>query len=202
MTISHCTNWPNNDPNTCKDNAPQGTIGWIKCAIGSDPTTTSCSPYTPNDFSCVWGQECYAVTSFVDSTTFSEPTNPTCDSTGNKISYSKCTNWGNNDPKSCSNSPKKPQGIVGWMACLTGALPNNTSGLGCSPISSGPNENTCALGQDCYAITTFAPDSSCKKSGIAAVSSVLSGDSLPSSTTIIIVLLLILSIIVAMMFLF
>jgi len=37
--------------------------GWIPCAIGSDPTTGLCSPFS-KDFNCVLGQDCYYVINY------------------------------------------------------------------------------------------------------------------------------------------
>jgi hypothetical protein len=93
ITFSRCRDWDNNDVNSCKNNAPKDTKGWIKCAIGSDPSTVFCSPYTPDEFSCALGQECFSVSNFDDGTRFSNPAEPSCDGSGNKLSFSKCTNW-------------------------------------------------------------------------------------------------------------
>jgi len=114
MSWQKCTNWANNDVKSCLDapNKPSKIIGWIPCAIGSDPTKTTCSPYS-TDFNCKWGQECYGVTQYAkfpnngscDTTTF-EDTKKICDSKAGSMTYKKCTNWFGNDPKSCINTLK------------------------------------------------------------------------------------------------
>jgi hypothetical protein len=169
ITFSQCQDWDSGNVDSCKNNAPGDTKGWIRCALGSDPTSVFCSPYTPGEFSCVFAQECYSVSNFGDPTKFSNPTEPSCEGAGNKISFSKCTDWFNNDPVSCYTSANKPEGIVGWMTCALGSEPTNSSGLGCSPITSNSESLNCIVGQDCYAITRFEADDTCKKTGITAV---------------------------------
>ncbi|MEK6883436.1 MAG: hypothetical protein AABY22_27665, partial [Nanoarchaeota archaeon] len=59
-----CVSWKNNDPNSCNQSSKKSSsvTGWITCAVGSDPSTINCSPYS-TDFNCKVGQECFAVTS-------------------------------------------------------------------------------------------------------------------------------------------
>jgi hypothetical protein len=71
MEFQKCIDWGGNNPRVCLDspNKPKDIVGWIPCAIGSDPSTTSCSPMSKNvnDFNCVWGQDCFAVTKYEES---------------------------------------------------------------------------------------------------------------------------------------
>jgi hypothetical protein len=69
ITIQKCTNWDGGNANSCNQ-PPKTAVKWIKCGLGSSPgglspwdKATVCSPYTDN-FNCMWGQNCYAVTSF------------------------------------------------------------------------------------------------------------------------------------------
>jgi hypothetical protein len=116
MTFQKCSNWANNNASSCNTSSkkPTGVIGWIPCAIGSDPTTTMCSPYSTS-FNCVWGQDCYAVTEYAQfpnngscDTTNYEASKDICDSKAGAMTYQKCTNWFANDPNSCNLSKKKP----------------------------------------------------------------------------------------------
>ena len=68
LTYQMCENWAGNDPNDCKNNAPTGTVGWQKCALGSSPkgieydaSLMLCSDPVDN-FDCEWGQNCFAIT--------------------------------------------------------------------------------------------------------------------------------------------
>jgi hypothetical protein len=70
ITIQKCTNWDGGKANSCNQ-PPKKAVKWIKCGLGSSPgglspwdKATVCSPYTDN-FNCMWGQNCYAVTSFI-----------------------------------------------------------------------------------------------------------------------------------------
>lgn len=197
ITFSRCRDWDNGNVDSCKNNAPKDTKGWIKCAIGSDPSTVFCSPYTPEQFSCAFGQECFSVSNFDDGTRFSTPREPSCDGSGNKLSFSRCTEWFNNDPNSCFKSSYKPKDIVGWMSCAIGTEPTNSSGIGCSPITSGPERIACAIGQECYAITSFKKDDTCVKTGISAVS-----DSVGSLFTLSIQAKIIIGVVLAIIFLY
>jgi hypothetical protein len=136
ITYTKCTDWPKGDVNTCKDNTPQNTKGWIKCAIGSDPSTTSCSAYTPNEFSCSWGQECYAVTDFsppkcvADSNWGNQTT-----TAGNKISKTcpdgssiTATCGQNGEWNNVGNCPSQPTTTVSQPTTTsTTKLPTTTS---------------------------------------------------------------------------
>jgi hypothetical protein len=69
ITIQKCTNWDGGKASSCNQ-PPKTAVKWIKCGLGSSPgglspwdKATVCSPYTDN-FNCIWGQNCYAVTSF------------------------------------------------------------------------------------------------------------------------------------------
>lgn len=106
-------------------------------------------------------------------TKFSTPNKPSCDGAGNRLSFSKCTEWDNNDPNSCWKSSNKPENIKAWMSCALGSEPTNSSGLGCSPITSGPDELKCAFAQDCFAIIDFDLDKECGKTGIFAVPDII-----------------------------
>ena len=74
LTIQKCNNWVDNNPRSCfdSDSKPSGIVNWINCGIGSSPggiapgdKATFCSPLSKdaNDFTCVGGQNCFAVTS-------------------------------------------------------------------------------------------------------------------------------------------
>ncbi len=141
-----CINWPNNNVNKCKEFKPEGTVGWMKCGIGSNPSSVFCSPYSDgaDKFDCAWGQDCYAIT---------KKPQPNWekgegkDAGGRLWKWEKCVNWPGNDINKCNEF--KPEGTVGWMKCGIGSNPS--AGL-CSPYSDGVDKFDCAWGQDCYAI--------------------------------------------------
>ena len=170
ITYSKCSNWANNDPNSCNQSSkkPSDIIGWIPCAIGSDPTTTSCSPYS-TEFNCKWGQDCFAVKKYDTSSSGCDPTkyeplvSEQCDTAGNKLSYQKCVSWKNNDPNSCNQSSKKSSSVTGWITCAVGSDPST---INCSPYSTDFN---CKVGQECFAVTSLKTDESCEKSVLVKV---------------------------------
>jgi hypothetical protein len=101
-----CTKWPNNDVNKCKETAPDDTVGWMKCGIGSDPSTVWCSPYSDgkDKFDCAWGQDCYAIINKPEWVKWESAQENKCDGAGKRITLHKCNEWLNNDPKSCLKS--------------------------------------------------------------------------------------------------
>jgi len=155
VTYQKCTDWRNNDPGSCSSSTktPKNVLGYMSCAIGSDPTTTSCSPFTTNN-SCKLGQDCYVFTQFDKSSSkcknIWDAPKQQCDSKGSQMTWQRCTNWANNDVKSCLDDPNKPAGIIGWIPCAIGSDPSKTT---CSPYSTDFN---CKWGQECYGVTQYA----------------------------------------------
>jgi hypothetical protein len=154
-TFQKCTNWRNNDPQSCSTSTkrPDKVVGYMKCAIGSDPTSVFCSPFSETN-NCVAGQDCFVFTQFDKQsnscvTTF-DTSKTVCDSKGSKMSFQKCSKWANNEASSCNTSPNKPAGVIGWIPCAIGSDPTTTM---CSPMTS---SFSCVWGQDCYAVTEYA----------------------------------------------
>jgi hypothetical protein len=161
-----CTNWANNDPNSCNNVnvRPSNVVAWQTCGIGSSPggaepghSAQACSRPSTN-FNCVWGQNCFAITKKTpnatncDSTTFS-PTFQACD--GNDlIKFQSCDNWANLDPNSCATSSKRPANIIDWKRCALGSSPGGVvlgkGGAAC-PIPATTNFS-CLGGQECFAV--------------------------------------------------
>lgn len=149
ISYKKCSEWDDNDVNACKDQAPEGTKGWIPCAIGSNPETGGCSPYS-EDFNCLWGQDCFAVQEF-------SPPKPKWvdkvenikDTKGSIVSYEKCTEWVDDDVNSCKKN--EPKDTKGWIKCATGSNPQTG---GCSPYT---EDFSCVWGQDCFAVTKMSP---------------------------------------------
>lgn len=160
MKYQKCVNWKDNNVNSCRDDTrtrPTKIVGWIPCAIGQDPKSGLCSPLT-TDFSCKFGQECYAVTDY-EWAKFENSDTDVCDNRPRLMSYKKCTKWANKDPKSCDKSSNKPTDIKGWIPCIIGVTPAGAAkagGIGCSNISQ--NVDNCKWGQDCFAITKDVPE--------------------------------------------
>jgi len=177
--------------NDCKNNKTS-TTKWMSCKPGSspaglDPNNKSiCTPYSTGkyDFNCIPGQNCYAISSLkppVHTITHtpiitSTPTDVTwgpslsgCDSSGNNLTIQSCTNWINNAPSSCNNSPTKPNAIK-WINCAIGSSPGgidpNNQAILCSPLSSGPSDFPCVVGQNCYAVTAAKSDATCASNTI------------------------------------
>ncbi len=86
-----------------------------------------------------------------------------CDGAGSKLTIQKCNDWLDNDVNSCNTSPIKPK-VVKWINCAIGSSPGGIApGDGatvCSPLSKGPDDFTCALGQNCFAVTEQIEDES------------------------------------------
>jgi len=68
ITYQKCDDWENHDVNDCDRNKPSETKYWQACGIGSSPgggepghRLSVCSGPT-EEFSCKWGQNCYAIT--------------------------------------------------------------------------------------------------------------------------------------------
>jgi hypothetical protein len=160
MKYRKCSNWKDNKVESCRDDTktkPSNVVGWIPCAIGQNPSSVLCSPLT-TEFSCKWGQDCYAVTDY-EWAKFEKADTDVCDNRPRLVSYDKCTNWGNKDPKSCEKSKNKPKDIKGWIPCMIGVTPTSAAklaGIGCSPI--GKTVDTCKWGQSCFAITKDIPE--------------------------------------------
>lgn len=172
IAFQKCNDWVNYDARSCLNSPTKPAVikGWLPCAIGSSPggiapgdPALACSPISsgPTDFTCLGGQNCFAVTAF---------TQPPADvkwdaqvsgkdAKGSKISIQKCNNWVHNDPRSCLNSPTKPTVIKGWLPCAIGSSPGGIApgdpALACSPISSGPTDFNCLGGQNCFAVTSI-----------------------------------------------
>ncbi len=82
LDIQKCNNWIGSkdllggDPNSCMNSPSKPrTVKWINCAIGSSPggiapgdTATACSALSDN-FSCLGGQNCFAVTKVTEDST-------------------------------------------------------------------------------------------------------------------------------------
>lgn len=164
ISFQRCDQWIDNDPNSCKDKPPEGTTGWMRCAIGSDPTTTSCSGYS-EDFNCWSGQACFAIQGLEPN--WDAPVSG-CDGVGSKLTIQKCNNWPNNDPSFCKKSKNKPNNIVKWINCGIGSSPGGIApgdkATACSPLSKGQDDFPCIWGQNCFAVTNQVSDSSCKNS--------------------------------------
>ncbi len=160
MKFRKCSNWNNNNVESCRDDTrtkPNKIVGWIPCAIGQNPSSVLCSPLT-TEFSCKWGQDCYAVTDY-EWAKFEKADTDVCDNRPRLVSYDKCTKWANKNPKSCEKATNKPTDIKGWIPCMIGVTPTaaaKLAGIGCSPI--GKTVDTCKWGQDCFAITKDIPD--------------------------------------------
>ena len=160
MKYRKCSNWKDDKVESCRDDTrtkPSNIVGWIPCAIGQNPSSILCSPLT-TEFSCKWGQDCYAVTDY-EWAKFEKADTDVCDNRPRLVSYDKCTKWANKDPKSCEKSTNKPTDIKGWIPCMIGVTPTaaaKLAGIGCSPI--GKTVDTCKWGQDCFAITKDIPD--------------------------------------------
>ena len=164
LTLQKCNNWDWGNPNSCNDQKPSGTAKWSTCTIGSSPggiapgdSAILCSPLS-DTFNCKWGQNCFAVTSFVPAdVTWRGPVSGK-DSVGNKITIQKCDDWVNADPNSCNTSPTKPSNTIKWSKCAIGSSPGGIqpghSALLCSPLSDTFN---CVGGQNCFAVTSFVP---------------------------------------------
>lgn len=176
IKIKKCYNWPNNDPEKCKTSPtkPKDIKAWIACGTGSSPggiakgdSATACSPISngPDDFTCIWGQNCYAVT---DVDVNWEPPQTGCDGNGKILTIQKCINWVKNKPETCFNSVTKPPAKK-WIACALGSSPGGiypgSGARACSPLSEGPDNFTCAGGQDCFVVTNEIDDlKKCPKS--------------------------------------
>ncbi len=180
ITIQKCDNWVNNDPKSCL-NSPTSPKPekWITCALGSSPggiypgeSASACSPVSsgPTDFPCTLAQNCYAVDSI--DVRWSEPVSGR-DGDGSNITIQKCDGWVANDPKSCLNSPTSPK-PERWISCALGSSPGGIypgqSAGACSPVSSGPTDFPCMLGQNCYAVNKIdvnwdPPASGCDSAG-------------------------------------
>jgi hypothetical protein len=168
ITIKNCVDWGGTSPRPCFDNKPAVTIKWVNCGMGSSPGgkqpghgATACSGFSsgPDDFTCLWGQNCFAVTARKKKDVIWGNPYTGCDGDGNKITIQKCDGW--SDPEECKKSitnpsdyfdnPVRPSSAVTWAKCGIGSSPGKlvpgTLGV-CSPFSDG-----CALGQDCFAVT-------------------------------------------------
>ena len=128
VSVKECKNWVNNDVNSCRDSPSKPAAKrWIACGLGSSPGGISegnkagvCSPYSsgPDNFSCKYGQNCFAVTNL--DVNWGAPATG-CDGDKNKVTIQKCSNWINNDPRSCLDSPSKPAGTTKWAKCAIGS---------------------------------------------------------------------------------
>ncbi len=168
IKVRVCDEWGGQSPQPCFDNKPAGTIKWLNCGIGSSPGGKApgrganvCSGFSssPTDFTCAWGQECYAVTAQKKKDVEWSQEYTGCDGNGHKIKIQKCDKW--SDPEDCKKSiqnpgdyseqANRPKSVVSWAKCGIGSSPGKlvpgTLGV-CSPFSDG-----CALGQDCFAVT-------------------------------------------------
>lgn len=177
LTIQKCNNWINNDVKSCFDSLkkPKDTKKWIQCAIGSSPGGIApgdgailCSPLSKDqaDFTCSFGQNCFAVTDIIPPDVKWDPPVSGCDGAGNVLTIQKCNNWVNNDVKSCLNSPTKPKDTVKWIQCAAGSSPGGIApgdgAAACSPLSKSPGDFTCSWGQNCFAVTKEEKKDTCK----------------------------------------
>jgi hypothetical protein len=174
IEIKQCTDWNWGDVNDCKNNAPSETKRWIACGLGSSPggvkpgTAAACSQpsKSKDDFTCMWGQECYAITKEEDRDVKWGELKSGCDGDGRTLTMKICNDWLDNDVNSCKNSNTKGD-VKNWIACGIGSSPGGIypgkRDRACSPLSKGPGDFTCMWGQDCYAITENVDDKSCKK---------------------------------------
>lgn len=111
-TYQMCNNWAFNDPRNCISKAPQGTVAWQECDIGSSPggqepghTLNICRPpRTTAQFPCVGAKNCFAILTDTYATR--------CDSTNfavarkfcrgaTQFTSRQCNNWAFGDPSSC-----------------------------------------------------------------------------------------------------
>ena len=171
LTIQKCNNWVNNDPKSCLNSATKpDTKKWIKCAAGSSPGghapgdgATGCSNLSndSNDFPCIAGFNCFAVTKQVPQDVNWDQAVTGPDNGGNILTIQKCNNWVNNDPKSCLNSATKPAGTMKWIKCAAGSSPGGHApgdgATGCSNLSKDSNDFPCIAGFNCFAVTKQVP---------------------------------------------
>ena len=160
ISFQRCDHWVGNDVKTCKDRPPPGTTGWMNCASGSGPRTTSCGNYS-TDFNCVGGvQACYAIQGIAP--VWDSPVTG-CDGASNVLTIQKCNSWVNNDPNSCKSN--KPDNIVRWISCDVGSSPGGIApGDGaklCDSLSSGPDDFTCSMAKNCFAVTKMDKSKDC-----------------------------------------
>ena len=164
ITIQKCNDWINKDPKSCLTSKTKPKAKhWIPCAIGSSPggiapgdTAGACSPISKNgdDFNCLGGQNCFAVTDIYVNW---GPAQSGCDRNNDILTVQQCNNWVNNNPVSCVTSSSKPNNIKNWVACDIGS-PLDAAGL-CGKITDNATQFPCLLGQQCYAITSKKKDS-------------------------------------------
>jgi hypothetical protein len=168
LTIKHCTNWTNGDPNMCNDSKPSDVKQWIKCLDGSSPggivsghNAISCDNIS-NSFPCAKGSNCFGITNNIDDTTcsgvsgktvgFTGETNNVKDRKGNKISFQKCSGW--SDQKTCGE--KKPANTKGWMQCSDDTTTPSSGSGWCGDYVEGADNVTQACNNgtsSCFAIT-------------------------------------------------
>lgn len=82
------------------------------------------------------------------------------DSNGYKLTIQECTDWVNNDPKSCLTSPTLPKNTSGWSNCPIRVAPIPYPGsVGDSSlcVDTPKDQFICAFGRNCFAITQASP---------------------------------------------